>query len=136
MSQANIEIATRASSALMSGDLDTATRLVAEDCATTVVGRIGFLDAPTSYRSREALLSAIAGAKDVFAEFTWEVEERVTAGDWVIAVGRWRGRGKVSGVEVEGRSANAGRIHDGQLVELITGFPNRQAALEAVGLRE
>jgi uncharacterized protein len=136
MSQENVDIATRASSALMLGDGDAVRELVAQDCITRVVGGSALLDAPTVYHGREALRQAVAQVKGVFDDFTWEVQERVDAGEWVIAVGRWRGRGKASGVEVEGRSVNAGRIEDGQLVELINGFRDKKAALEAVGLRE
>ena len=65
-----------------------------------------------------------------------EVEEWIDAGDWVISVGRWKGRGKASGAEVEGYSANAGRFRDGKLVEWIGNFPTKEAALAAVGPSE
>jgi hypothetical protein len=54
----------------------------------------------------------------------------------VITVGRWKGRGKASGAEVEGRAANAERWRDGKLVELLIGFGSKAKALEAVGMRE
>jgi hypothetical protein len=54
----------------------------------------------------------------------------------VITVGRWKGRGKASGAEVEGRAANALRQRDGKVVEVLLGFGSKAKALEALGLRE
>jgi ketosteroid isomerase-like protein len=64
------------------------------------------------------------------------VDEYVATGDWVIAVGRWVGRGKASGVPVEARGANAARWRDGKIVEYLLGFESKEAALKAVGLSE
>ena len=68
-------------------------------------------------------------------DFRREVEEWLDAGDWVITIGHWRGRAKASGVEIEGRGANAARWQDGKIVERCD-FPTKQATLEAVGLSE
>ena len=66
-----------------------------------------------------------------------EVEEWIDAGDWVISVGRWKGRGK--GQRGGGSRATARTLvasETGSSWEWIGNFPTKEAALEAVGLSE
>lgn len=67
--------------------------------------------------------------------YTAAAEELIDAGDRVVVVHHeWR-RGKGSGVEVESRSANVFDLRDGKVVRRRP-FADREAALDAVGLRE
>jgi hypothetical protein len=55
----------------------------------------------------------------------------------VIAVGRWVGKGKSSSVPVEGpRATNATRWPEGKIVEYLLNLESKEAALEAVRMRE
>jgi hypothetical protein len=73
----------------------------------------------------------------LFDDVTREVEEWIDAGDWVITVGTWVGTGKGSGAGVEqGRDVSTPRFQQGKLVEFVMGLPDKEAALEAAGLRE
>jgi hypothetical protein len=65
-----------------------------------------------------------------------EVDEYVEVADWVIAVGRWVGTGKGSGVPVERPGTNAGRWREGKILEWLFGLDSKEAALEAVESRE
>jgi ketosteroid isomerase-like protein len=70
-----------------------------------------------------------------FEEPEVDVHEFIDAGDQVLVSLTFRGRGKQSGVETHWSlwqlwTARAGKVVRGQ------GFTNREAALEAVGLRE
>ena len=116
------------------GDTQAALSLIAEEVVVTDLGAP--LDAPGVHRGRHELLSYYARFAEEFDDFDREVEEWVEAGDWVIAVGRWVGTGKESGARVEARTASASRFRDGKVVETILGFPSKEAALEAIGLRE
>ena len=60
--------------------------------------------------------------RESFDEFRAEISEYIDAGDHVVCVTRWTGRGKASGAVVD--------------VAQVEGFADRQKALEAIGLQE
>jgi ketosteroid isomerase-like protein len=142
MSQENVEIvkriATRINAVLARGDVaelrDFLTKFFATDFVMTLVD--GPADQPDVFHGHEAALQYWAATADIFDDYHREVDELVDAGDWVVSVGHWIGRGKASGAEVKGRGATAFRLRDGKVVEYVVGFPTKDAALEAVGLRE
>jgi ketosteroid isomerase-like protein len=119
---------------VLAGDIDGARALIADDLVVTEIH--GAFDEPSVFHGREAGLSHWAALVEVFDDWHREVDEWLDVGDWVITVGRWKGRGKASGAEVEGRAANALRWRDGKVVEMLMGFGSKAKALEAVGLRE
>jgi ketosteroid isomerase-like protein len=134
MSQENLELAKRLHGMVLADDIDGVLALTAEDFVATETH--GALDEPSVFYGREAGLTHWAALVEVFDDLHWEVDEWLDVGDWVITVGRWKGRGKASGAEVEGRTANAERWRDGKLVEMRLGLGSKAKALEAVGLRE
>jgi ketosteroid isomerase-like protein len=132
MSQENVELAKRFQEA-QRGDPEAALEFVAEDVIAIEFG--GRVDTPGVFRGREEWLDYYGHAAEVFEDYSREIDEWMDEGDWVIAVGRWRGRGKSSGVPIEGRAVNAARWRDGQIVEYLFGFASREAALEAIRSR-
>ena len=69
---------------------------------------------------------------------TWEhwrveVEEYRTNGDFVVALCRYIGRGKGSGVDVDTPGAHLWTVRDGRAVRMIV-FSDRERALGAAGL--
>ena len=69
---------------------------------------------------------------------TWErwrveVEEYRTNGDFVVALCRYIGRGKGSGVDVDTPGAHLWTVKDGRAVRMVV-FSDRERALEAAGL--
>jgi ketosteroid isomerase-like protein len=133
MSEENVEIAKRISAAGRRGDLEAALEFVADDVVMTNLGWP--LDAPRTVHGRDELAAYYAEVTRVFDGFERQVEEWIDADDWVI---RWElGRHREgSGARVEtGRTASAARFHQGKLIELIIGLPDKEAALEAAGLR-
>jgi ketosteroid isomerase-like protein len=64
-----------------------------------------------------------------------EAEEYISAGEFVVVLCRYTGRGKGSGVDVDVQGAHVWKMHDGKVVRLEI-FSNREKALEAAGLRE
>ena len=62
-----------------------------------------------------------------------EAEEYIEHGDYVIALCRYRGRGKGSGVEVDTRGAHVWKFRDGKVVRLEV-FADRDRALESIGI--
>jgi ketosteroid isomerase-like protein len=65
-----------------------------------------------------------------------ELEELIDAGDQVLVLIRFGGRGKMSGAEVEARVWNVWTFHDGGPVRWTYFGEDRTGALEAAGLRE
>ena len=62
-----------------------------------------------------------------------DVEEFIEHGDCVVAIARYRGRGKGSGAEVDTRGAHVWMLRDGRVVRLEV-FADPVKALESVGL--
>jgi ketosteroid isomerase-like protein len=62
-----------------------------------------------------------------------EVEEYIEYGDQVVAVCRYRGRGKGSGVQVDTRGAHVWQFRDGKVIRLEV-FADLTRALESVGI--
>jgi ketosteroid isomerase-like protein len=76
--------------------------------------------------------------RDLYA--AWEkmdldCEELIDASDQIIAVLTARGRGRVSGIELEYHPAGVWTFREGKIVRVVW-FATRKEALEAVGLRE
>jgi uncharacterized protein len=64
-----------------------------------------------------------------------EAERYISAGDFVVVLCRYTGRGKESGVAVDTAGAHVWTMREGKAVRLEI-FSSRRKALEAAGLRE
>jgi ketosteroid isomerase-like protein len=133
MSQENLGLARRFQEA-QRGSLEAAMAFVSEQVVAVEFG--ARVDTPRVFRGRKAWFDYYGQAAEVFENYEREIHEWIDEGDWVIAVGRWIGTGKASGVPVEGRAVNAARWQDGKIVEYLFGFGSKEAALEAVRSRE
>jgi len=89
------------------------------------VETVGLEDATKFLRD---FLSAFEGA-------TLSAEKIVDAGDKVVAIATWRGRGKISGVLTEWRYGGVWEFRDAKVVSLIS-YHDPAEALEAAGLSE
>lgn len=85
---------------------------------------------PQTYHGLEGARRAFAGAGGDFDEYSIEPVELIDGNDWVVAVLRQRGRGKLSGAEVEGEIVHLWRLRDGAAVEL-RAFSTKEEALAA-----
>jgi ketosteroid isomerase-like protein len=91
---------------------------------------------PKTYTGIEGIRAMLAERDEVWGEFRIEPDEFVDAGDRVVVIGRWVGRGRGSGVEVNQPIADVFTLHGGRVVRCQIGYSNRAEALEAVGLSE
>jgi ketosteroid isomerase-like protein len=73
---------------------------------------------------------------DAFGEITAEIEEYTDAGDHVVAVTHWQARGEGSGIVTDLHTADVYEFADGKIVAATIGYPDKAAALKAVGLAE
>jgi ketosteroid isomerase-like protein len=134
MSQENVEIVCRANAAFNSGDLNAALA----DYDPDVEWR-DLLHAPDSQESVRGIAAVRAIIEQWFAAFdtfTADIEEYIDAGDMVVCVTRWRAEGKSSGAAVNQRQADICEIKHGRIVRVTLAYPDKAAALAAVGLSE
>jgi ketosteroid isomerase-like protein len=89
----------------------------------------------TVYRGPDAATQYCAAVEESWENLRWEVEEIRDGGSWVLALGRIRGSGRGSGAVFDARSAWLARFRDGLVTNFRT-YPDRDEALEAVGLEE
>lgn len=99
----------------------------AEFDATRTLPDVGVL------RGRERFLELIRDYSQSFEDFHVDAEEIVDAGNQVVVVVRDGGRLKGSESEIWNRFAHVWTMRSGKVVRW-TAYPDREAALEAVGL--
>jgi hypothetical protein len=138
MSREDVEIVRRVYEAATHGDAATVLALYDPEVewdtrghpAGSITGHIGI------YHGHEGVRNWFRSWDEEFEDLRYEIEELIDAGDQVISVSTWRGRGRASGVEVEWKHhAGIWTIHDGKIVRVVW-FRTRVEALEAAGLSE
>jgi ketosteroid isomerase-like protein len=135
MSQANVEILLRANAAFNRGDRDGA---FADYSADVVWHDLQHApDAPERVQGLPALRAIWDQWAQAFDDFTADIEEFRVTGDFVVAVTRWRAKGKGSGLALDLHAADIYEFSDGKIVKVTLGYPpDQHAALKAVGLAE
>jgi ketosteroid isomerase-like protein len=132
MSQENVEIMWRINEAFNRGDWDSWSSLI--DPEIVYYEGVSYLDTPP-VMGREQMRKASESFIAELDGFRADIEELIDAGDRVLCVTRWSGTGRGSGLPVELLEAIVYMFRDGLLIEGRV-FPDRAAALEAVGLSE
>lgn len=90
------------------------------------------------YRGREEIRAFLVEQREVVwggNDMAVEIERALDCGDDVLLFLRVRGKGSHTGIPLDVRIANLVTIRDGKAVRVKV-FPDRQEALEAVGLKE
>src|SRR4051812_10606951 len=96
----------------------------------------GGVDDPGPIRGRNAMQKHIGDWVDTFDGFWWEAVELIDAGeDTVVAVERFGGRAKLSGVETVQTSGVVLTIREGKIARCRE-YATRAEALEAAGLQK
>ena len=90
---------------------------------------------PRTYRGTQEVEHFWNDWKSAWAGTRWEIDEYIDAGDDVIVIGRFYGRGAGSGASVEANVSQLMTVRDGKLVRGVL-FQSRADALEAAGLSE
>lgn len=85
------------------------------------------------YHGREGVVRGVQDLTEIFDDFHVESEKFFDLGDQVLAFVRLRGRGRASGAPIDEPLAHLITFH-GELVAEWRVYPNRDEALEAVGL--
>jgi ketosteroid isomerase-like protein len=132
MSQENVEIMRKAIEAFNRRDAEGFGALFVKDAEIIPVRAA--LEG-TVYRGPEAGAQYCAAVDASWENLAWEVEAVRDDNDWVLALGHIRGRGRGSGADFDAQGAWLAWFHGGRLTRFRT-YPERAAALEAVGLAE
>jgi ketosteroid isomerase-like protein len=127
MSQENVDAARRCLEAYVRGDYDEASEYLAPD----VVWEVG-QELPA--RGPEAVRDVWRRWDAEWEELETEIEEIVDAGERLVVVVRYRGRGRISGVEVNDRQFEVHTLRDGRCIRKIE-FQTRAEALAAAHSR-
>ena len=132
MSQENVEVLRRSYEAWNRGDRDAAFEFLEPEFELQLPE--GGMNVG-SFPGREGATKLFEDYLEVFDSFRMEPEEFFEADDRIVVFVRTPARGKGSGVEVEFRPAHLWTMRAGKAVRLEV-FPERQKALEAVGLSD
>ncbi len=134
MSQENVEVVRRGNAAFNRGDY--------EGFAESLHPEIEFrdhahaADAPETLKGAQTLLSLLSEWRESFDEFRAEISEYIEAGDHVVCVTRWTGRGKASDATVDVSQVDVYELREGKIVRATLAYPDKTTALEGVGLGE
>jgi len=134
MSQENVEIARRANAAFNDADFVEFAEYLHADI--TFTDQANAADVAATIEGRAAVLALCSEWEQAFDGFRAEISEYVDAGDEVVCVTRWVGTGKQSAVVVDVSQVDVYAFRDGKVVEVTLAYPDKRAALEAVGLSE
>ena len=134
MSQANVKIVKVAYEAFATGGLDRWVEQFAEDVEYRAVE--GAPDDVGPIHGREALRAYFQDWIDTFDEFWFEAIELIDAGgDTVVAVERYGGRAKLSGIETDQTEAELFTIRDGKIARCREyGTATKSRSRRAVGV--
>jgi uncharacterized protein len=88
-----------------------------------------------SYRGHDGLRRFLAEMTEDFEQVRFEIEETRDAGEGVVGIGRFRARGRASGVDINVPLGVFQRMRRGKIV-YVRFFSEPEDALEAAGLRE
>ena len=83
----------------------------------------------------EAMSSFLLNWLESWDELTLTAERIIDAGEQVVILAVFRGRGKTSGVATEWRHATVWTLREGRVISSVS-YEDATEALEAVGLRE
>jgi ketosteroid isomerase-like protein len=137
MSQENVEVVRRIYEAGERREGAAVLSLYDEDVEWDSSGSpAGLLGGRKVYRGHDGIKDAFREWYEAWADVKHDAEEFIDVDPHVIAVGRMRGRGRGSGVEVTWDGyASTWTLRNGKVIR-VAWFPTREEALEAVGLRE
>lgn len=133
MAQDNVELYLRAIEAWNDGDVDAFVALASRNWEFRTTGTFPGFDAV--YRGREGARRFYETLREPWESFFIEVLRTVDAGDRVVGLLKFRGRGRGSGAETSLEYAHVATFGDGEAT-LLEGYASHAEALDAAGVRE
>ena len=131
MSRENVEVVRRAFEAYERGDVEAMLEEVDQEVQWKQV------EEPAPVHGRDGVREAVRRWDETWDNLQAQVDEYIDAGECVVALIRFRGLGRTSGVPVEMASYHVFTVRNGKVVRMFEyGAGKRVEALEAVGLRQ
>jgi ketosteroid isomerase-like protein len=131
MSRENVEVVRRAFAAYARGDVEAMLEEVDQEVQWKQI------EEPEPVYGRDGVREAVRRWDETWDNLQAEVEEYIDAGECVVALIRFRGLGRTSGVPVEMASYHLFTVRNGKVARMFEYGPGKRVeALEAVGLRE
>ena len=129
MSEAEVEVVRRAAAAWVEGGVEAMLGFVDPE-----IEWLTRPDLPDSdlYKGHDGVRRLYQRFEEDLEDMYYEPDELIDAGDRVVLVFHWGGRGRGSGIQVEERGeAWVLRVSGGKIVR-VDEYPNRQQALETI----
>ncbi|MGA9373096.1 MAG: nuclear transport factor 2 family protein [Solirubrobacterales bacterium] len=133
MSQENVEAFRRAVEANNRGDYDAVLEEVDSGIEWRAVFQVKFGGQATTCRGREAVRAYLEDLDEGFSVRRVEISEVRDLGERVVATGHVRGRGRVSGAEIDSPIGFVIDFRNGKVFRM-RDYLDSQEALEAAGL--
>jgi ketosteroid isomerase-like protein len=134
MSEENVEIVKQANAAFNRGDDAGFAEKLHPDVEFRDLAHAA--DAPETIKGAQALLAVLSAWRESFADFQADIRECIEAGDHVVCVTRWTGRGTASDAAVDNLQVDVYELREGKVVRATLAYPDKTTALEAAGLSE
>jgi ketosteroid isomerase-like protein len=134
VSQENVEIVRQLNTLFNAGEAHAARDLIHPDVQHRDLQHAP--DLPETVRGRDSMRRVLAQWASAYDDLTADVVEYVDADPWVLVEVRWHGKGKGSGLQVDNRTVDACKVHDGKIVEYVVGYRDMATALADLGLEE
>jgi ketosteroid isomerase-like protein len=135
MSRENVEALNRAGAAVKKNDPSILDALLDPDVVWEVTSGAAGIDLLGTYRGIDEVRGFFARWEKAWAEWDWEHEEMRAVDDHVVARMHVQGRGRHSGIEIEGDVWQVWTFQNGKVARY-RDFEHREEALKAAGLSE
>lgn len=126
----NVEVVRRLWDAAARRDTEEVLSLYDPDVELDVTGFPVFATDQKTYRGHAGLRRLFAEWREVWEQADSELIDVIDAGDRVITVYSYRGRGRISGLPVEELFASVWTLRDGRVIR-VQWFMGREEALQA-----
>jgi ketosteroid isomerase-like protein len=135
MSQANVEAFKRVVEAANRRDVEAALEELDPEVEWHPVIQVLLRGEATVYRGHQGVRDVLREADEAWAETHYEFSEIRDLGDRIVAIGRFRARGKESAAEVESPLGYVVQFKNGKAIRMWS-YLDPNEALEAAGLEE
>ena len=133
MSQENVDAFTRGVDAINRGDVEALLDVLDPEIEWHSAILIGLGGDEAVYRGHEGIRQFVGDLYETLAGVPAEYSEIRDLGDRLVALGRIRARGKVSGAEIESPIGSVVELKNGKAIRVWT-FLDHNEALDAAGL--
>jgi ketosteroid isomerase-like protein len=135
MSQENVEILRQANAAFNRGDIEGFLEFVVDDIEVEELKNAP--DLPPVVKGKDAVRGLLVAWTETFGDFRGEIVEYIDVDEHHVAcVVHYRGKERRTGMDIEFKTVDIWEIRGRKLVQGKTSFPDRESAIQGMGLPE